>query len=453
MKILSHIRCIGITIILVLSPMAHSQERALNLNEAIAISLVSDPELLSALATKDAGIEAKWASIAPLLPNISVTYQKNPNAKTDTQGNNPSNPLQWSTSSYSSSSQVIQLRQTLFRSRQFLGLAQGLKQEDLALFNYQHAFNQSILRALDYYGSWLNDESQLEYTKQAASTLELRETLFEKMYQKGMASLTDVAKARQEKYRAQMEQSAAKQQHEFSKQAFAGLLNQKNVRPQKLIKTPEPKTLMFKESFQELLDQALNQNHEIRAAEKTLEIANLEVKKNLMDHSPTVDFLAQHSKSDSFSDVAVGRKYETTTFGVVVTIPISQGGAVLSATRQAQANYRKAEADLQNIKNRINREFYKAYEGLGTAKDRWEMALASVKSSQLELDSITKQEKVGLKSKVDIAMAKKNLAESKRDETRAKVEWIMAKAEILAIKGDLEKIIGQEYTSLFSSEF
>lgn len=453
MKILSHIRCIGITIILVLSPMAHSQERALNLNEAIAISLVSDPELLSALATKDAGIEAKWASIAPLLPNISVTYQKNPNAKTDTQGNNPSNPLQWSTSSYSSSSQVIQLRQTLFRSRQFLGLAQGLKQEDLALFNYQHAFNQSILRALDYYGSWLNDESQLEYTKQAASTLELRETLFEKMYQKGMASLTDVAKARQERYRAQMEQSAAKQQHEFSKQAFAGLLNQKNVRPQKLTKTPEPKTLMFKESFQELLDQALNQNHEIRAAEKTLEIANLEVKKNLMDHSPTVDFLAQHSKSDSFSDVAVGRKYETTTFGVVVTIPISQGGAVLSATRQAQANYRKAEADLQNIKNRITREFYKAYEGLGTAKDRWEMALASVKSSQLELDSITKQEKVGLKSNVDIAMAKKNLAESKRDETRAKVEWIMAKAEILAIKGDLEKIIGQEYTSLFSSEF
>lgn len=453
MKILSHIRCIGITIILVLSPMAHSQEKALNLNETIAISLISDPELLSALATKDAGIEAKWASIAPLLPNISVTYQKNPNAKTDTQGNNPSNPLQWSTSSYSSSSQVIQLRQTLFRTRQFLGLAQGLKQEDLALFNYQHAFNQSILRALDYYGSWLNDESQLEYTKQAASTLELRETLFEKMYQKGMASLTDVAKARQEKYRAQMEQSAAKQQHEFSKQAFAGLLNQKHVRPQKLTKTPEPKTLMFKESFQELLDQALNQNHEIRAAEKTLEIANLEVKKNLMDHSPTVDFLAQHSKSDSFSDVAVGRKYETTTFGVVVTIPISQGGAVLSATRQAQANYRKAEADLQNIKNRINREFYKAYEGLGTARDRWEMALASVKSSQLELDSITKQEKVGLKSKVDIAMAKKNLAESKRDETRAKVEWIMAKAEILAIKGDLEKIIGQEYTSLFSSEF
>ena len=436
-----------------LSPIvAHAQqEKLLSLNETVALALISDPELQSSLATKDAGVEAKWASIAPLLPNISLTYQRNPNAKTDTQGANPLNPSQWSTSQYSSSSQVVQIRQTLFRTRQFIGLAQGLKQEDLALLNYQQAFSQAVLRALGSYSSWLNDESQLKYAQQATEALELRERMYEKMYQKGLASLTDVAKAREEKQQDQLERSTAKQQNEFNKQAFYGLIKQKNNRPMNLTKTPGPNTLLFKKNFERLLDPALSQNYEIRAAEKALEIASLEVKKNLLDHSPTVDFLAQHSKSDSFSDVSVGRKYETTTMGVVVTIPISQGGAVLSATRQADANYRKSLADLQTTKNRINREFHKAYEALSTAKDRWELAKNAIKATELELDSIIKQEITGLKSKVDVALAKRNYAEAKRDETKAKTEWILAKAELLSLKGEIESIIGQEYTSLFSS--
>lgn len=453
MNILSPIRALGILSILSFTAFAYAQEKTLTINETVALALVSDPELQSSLATKDAGVEAKWASIAPLLPNVSLTYQRNPNAKTDTQGANPLNPSQWSTSQYSSSSQVVQIRQTIFRTRQFIGLAQGLKQEDLALLNYQHAFSQAVLRALSSYGSWLNDESQLKYAQQATEALELRERMYEKMTQKGLASITDLAKARQEKHRAQLERSTAKQQLEFSKQVFNGLLNQKNIRPAPLTKTPEPNTLLFKENFDHLLDQTLNQNYEIRAAEKALEIANLEVKKNLLDHSPTVDFLAQHSKSDSFSDVAVGRKYETTTMGIVVNIPISQGGAVLSATRQADANLRKAQADLQTTKNRINREFYKSYEALTTAQDRWELAKTAIKATQLELESITKQEAAGLKSKVDVMLAKKNYAEAQRDETRAKTEWILAKAELLSLKGDIDKVVGQEYTSLFSPSF
>ena len=45
-----------------------------------------------------------------------------------------------------------------------------------------------------------DDESQLKYAQQATEALELRERMYEKMTQKGLASITDLAKARQEKH-------------------------------------------------------------------------------------------------------------------------------------------------------------------------------------------------------------------------------------------------------------
>jgi protease secretion system outer membrane protein len=250
-----------------------------------------------------------------------------------------------------------------------------------------------------------------------------------------------------------MELSNAKQQFSFSRQNFLKITGSNNIRPNTLIQTPQPDTLLIDGKFEDLIDRALNNNFEIRAGEKAVEIARLEVLKNIADHSPTVDFIAQYVQSNSASDFTIGNQYKTTQAGVVITVPLYSGGRVTAVTRQADANHRKALADLQSTKNRINANFHKAYEGLNTARERWDMAVASMKANMTDLDSMKKQQNSGLKSKVDVVMAERNLAESQRDETLAKVEWILAKASLMGLMGDIEKIVGQEYTSLFSNQF
>lgn len=430
---------------------AQANLKSVSLNEAVSLSLTNDPDLQSALATRDAGVEAKWLAISQVLPNISYNYQKNPSTKTESS--NASTGGRWVTSHYDALSKSIVLKQPIFRPRQFLGVAQGLKQEDQALLTYDNAFTQAIIRSLGAYGSYLVEEATLKFYEETVKATKLRETALEKMNVAGLASSIDLLRARHEKQRSLMDQSNARQQFTFSRQTFLKITGAQNIRPSLLTQTPQPETLNIDGKFEDLLDRALNNNFEIRAGEKAVEAARLEILKNIADHSPTVDFVAQYVQSNSASDFTIGNQYKTTMAGVMVTVPIFSGGQVTSATRQADANYRKAIADLQSTKNRVNANFHKAYEALNTARDRWDMAVAAMKANLTDLDSMTKQEKAGLKSKLDIAMAQKNLAESQRDETQAKVEWILAKANILGLMGDIEKIVGQEYTSLFSSSF
>lgn len=428
-------------------------EKNLSLNEVVALSLINDPELKSSLAAKDAEVEAKWQGLSALLPSITASYQKNPNVKTDTQGANPFNPSQWTSSNYSATSKVVQLRQPLFRPRQIAAFFQGLDVAGQAEYKYYAALNQAMLRSITSYGNWLTEEANLKFNQASLISAELREIQFEKMQAAGLAGRPDLAQAKTEKHRALMELAIAKQQYQYSKQNLFGLLNDRFIRPAPLTKTPELKTLDLGAQLDDLLSRALINNYEIRSAEKAVEIADLEIKKTYGDHSPTIDLVANHSISDSFSDVAIGKTYKTTSIGVLVSVPIFQGGAIVSTNREAHAKYRKAQADLDTTKNKVTSDFYKSYEALNSAKERWGFAQAAIQSTKLTLESTIKQEKAGLKSKVDIAIAQKDLARAEHDEIQAKVEWLLAKASILSLMGDLEKIIGQEYTSLFSTKF
>jgi len=425
--------------------------QSVTLNEAVSLSLMNDPDLKSALATRDAGVEAKWLAISQILPNITYNFQKYPNTKTESSNVNTTG--QWVTSSYDGQSKSIVFKQPIFRPREFIGVSQGNKQEDQALLTYENAFTQAVIRALGAYGSYLVDEATLKFNEATVQASKVRETAFEKMSGAGLASSIDLLRARHEKQRSLMELSNAKQQFSFSRQNFLKITGSNNIRPNTLIQTPQPDTLLIDGKFEDLIDRALNNNFEIRAGEKAVEIARLEVLKNIADHSPTVDFIAQYVQSNSASDFTIGNQYKTTQAGVVITVPLYSGGRVTAATRQADANHRKALADLQSTKNRINANFHKAYEGLNTARERWDMAVASMKANMTDLDSMKKQQNSGLKSKVDVVMAERNLAESQRDETLAKVEWILAKASLMGLMGDIEKIVGQEYTSLFSNQF
>lgn len=430
-----------------------SSNRLLNLNEVVAQAIQNDPELASAIAGRDAGVEAKWQGLAGLLPSVTASYQKNPSAKSETINPTASNPGTWSTSKYSASSTTAQIRQPLFRPRQIVSFIQGLDQADQAEWRYRTAFNQAIIRSLSAYGDWLIDEANTFFNEASVTAAELKELQISKMRQSGLSATPDVAQSKADKHRAKMELALAKQQFLYSQQNFYGVIGNRSDKPSPLNGTPDPKTLEFTSDFDALLSKALLNNPEIRAAEKAVHIANSEVKKNWADHAPTVDLVASYSDSDNFNDIAIGRRTKTTAAGILVTVPIFQGGSVLSATRQSSANLRKAEADLVAIQNKVRSDFHKAYGALSSARERWSLAHAAIESAKINLLSTSKQEIAGLKSKIDTALAKKNLLQAQRDEIQAKSEWILAKATILGMMGDLESILGQEYIQLFSKNF
>jgi protease secretion system outer membrane protein len=430
-----------------------SNSEKFNLNQVIAKTLSTDPELQSAKASMEAGMEAKWQAGAGLLPTISLSYQRNPNAKTESTFSNSAGTVPLTTSRYASSSTSAQIRQPIFRPRQVFVFLQGLEQSEQAELRYKIALNEAIIRSINIYCDWLIDEQNLVYEKKNKSLSELKEHKVTIMQKNGLASLPDIAQAKADKHKASLGLALATQQFEFSKQNFFNITGQRDISPAYLTGLPDPKTLELNNDFEELLSHALTNNFEIKAAEKVLKIAKLEVKKNISDHSPTIDIVASHTDADSFNDLALGRRTKTTAVGFSVTIPIFQGGAVLSATRQASANLRKAEADLLVLQNRVRSDFYKFYEALKSAKERWELSSAMFEASQITFASISKQEKEGLKNKIDLVTVERNLIQSEKDIVEAKSEWLLSKANILAITGSLENILGNELAELIYKNF
>lgn len=455
LKVLEKFHAVGVYVsIFVLNtfPVVHATtyQKEVGLTEAVSISLANDPELAIGLATKESDSEAKQQALSGLLPNATAIYQRNPNVKSETQSAN-SISQNSTISRYDATSKSIQIKQPIFRPRQLYGYLQGIDKETFAEYEYKTALGNAILRSLGAYSEWLLGESSFNYQEAAVVSAKSRELRVKRMRDKGLASEPDLAQAVAEKNRAQYELSLAKEQFYSAQQNFSELMGQqKSIRPQKLGAEPSSKTLKFSNHFDDLLSKVMSSNFEVLAGRKAIEIAELEYKKSMSDHAPTVDLVASTVDSDSSYDTAIGRRIKTNSIGVLVNIPIYSGGLIVSVNRQAAANIRKARAELALTEKKVRTNFVKLYQSLETAQERWNFSNAAYKSAQLQVTLTKKQVGAGLRAQPDLDAAIKNLAQADLDVTKSKTDWLMAKAQILSMLGEVESIVGQEYAVLFS---
>ena len=79
-------------------------------------------------------------------------------------------------------------------------------------------------------------------------------------------------------------------------------------------------------------------------------IAEREVSRNRAGHLPTLDVVARYNQNDAGGSSFASGRSETTSrsVGLELNVPLFQGGAVSSRTREAAALLTKAEADLDD---------------------------------------------------------------------------------------------------------
>ncbi|WP_161953239.1 TolC family protein, partial [Escherichia coli] len=99
-----------------------------------------------------------------------------------------------------------------------------------------------------------------------------------------------------------------------------------------------------------------------------LEAARLEVEKTQAGHRPTLDLVAQWSRTNSDSVISVNSRYDNKTVGLQLSVPLYAGGYVSSTVRQAVAAEVRArealEATRRDLGVRVHREFRGMTEGV-----------------------------------------------------------------------------------------
>jgi len=152
-------------------------------------------------------------------------------------------------------------------------------------------------------------------------------------------------------------------------------------------------------------------------------------------HLPTIDIVANYGVQDNTSNF--GLRGDTQSVGLELNLPLFEGGAVHSRTKQAQYNYQREKESLTQIKRAVTRQVRNAYRDVVSSISRVKALQATVKSSTSALEATEAGFEVGTRTMVDILTEQRNLFRSKRDYSRSRYDYLINGIKLKEASGSL----------------
>jgi outer membrane protein TolC len=126
------------------------------------------------------------------------------------------------------------------------------------------------------------------------------------------------------------------------------------------------------------------------------------------------------------------------TVGVQLTVPIYQGGAIDSRERQAVAQVREAEAQLELAQHRVRQEVQQAYFAVKESLDRMEALELAVQSAAQVVVANEQSFKAGLRTTLDIVAAQQREAQARLDLQSARLDLVMGRVRLDVSVGEVD---------------
>jgi len=419
------------------SPLA----RADNLLTLYREAVQADAVYLAAQADARASREMKPQALARLLPNVSLggSRYKNTTDQTITDKNigvsAKNDDLKYNTHNY-----VLGMTQPLFRAaafaawRQSQALVAGSEAE-------LHWVKQEVGTRLSIaYFETLLTEANLEVTKAQRDAYLTQLDFAQKAFQAGRGTRTDIDEARSQLDLAAAQTIELQYQLNHARDTLSTLVDRPltplaRLNPERMqLVRPDPDRL------EDWIRKAEAVNPRIVALRASVEAADLQVKKALSGHLPTLDFVAQRVKSvevDRYVDSDIKR--DTTVYGLRFDMPIFAGGETQSQVRQAGAELDKARHQLEMERRRIGLQVRKEFDSVVQGVSWVHAYEQAVKSAEQALASTRKGFMAGTRSTLDILIAEQNLATARRDLNRGRYVYVLARLHLLALVGELNE--------------
>ena len=123
--------------------------------------------------------------------------------------------------------------------------------------------------------------------------------------------------------------------------------------------------------------------------------------------------------------------------GLQVTIPLFQGGGVMSRDREASANRRAAESSLENAKRQSALAARQYYLGVVNGLAQVKALRAAMVSSASALESNKLGYEVGVRINIDVLNAENQVYVTRRDLAKATLDTLMAQLRLKAAVANL----------------
>lgn len=412
--------------------------QAAGLADDLRAALAYDPQWRSALATRDAGIEAEAQGRAGLLPQVSFSGTKG-KASTDSVTQTTTGPREAS-SDYDSYNYALQVRQPLIRPRAWAAYGQGKAQAAHAEAGLRAARQDLAQRVVMAYAEWGHAVASLRAAEIQRDSLEFTLRSASRMFEAGDGTRTDVENARARLAQAEAQRVEAEGLVRNAVLAWRQLTGHETLRAAPVIGTGAAQRLPLEPAaLAEWQAAALAANGQIQALEHALQAAREEVRKTRADHLPSLDAFATRTRSQSDTDVTIGNRYDTTRYGLQLSVPIYSGGAVSSSVRQAAANLRRAESDLEAAKLQLRLQVERDWNTFHSSRAQADAARRSIEAATLALRAARLGIPAGSATRVDEFDAIAQEAMARRDLIHADAKALASWARMMAAADRLDE--------------
>ncbi len=404
-----------------------SGANAQSLSELFVAARDHDASYLSAVANAKAtnarGNQA-WAGMLP-----QVTYSAD---KFETDDNiTKSNPTR------DSDSQTLTIRQPLFQVGSFLGVAQGSHTRDIAERQLLAAEQELVIRITQAYFDVLSANDNVTVVQAQKQAVSEQLAAAKRNFEVGTSTVTDSREAQARFDLVVAQEIAAQNDLRVKRLALEQLVGIKDVQP-KPLKVPVALPNIAPMELQAWLDQAQANNALLQQAQSQKNIANLESKKSMANHLPTLDLIAQQKKTYGYSSFSNSYgSTDNTSIGFQLNVPLFAGFAHHNKIRETLHLQDKAQADLDKAQRDVMQATRSAFFGVQAGLSQVKALEAAEASSQVSLDANKLGYQVGVRINIDVLNAQTQLYQTKRDLAQARYNVLLGQLRLKQASGTL----------------
>jgi len=429
-------------------------------------ALLHDPEYQSAIAERDAGVENLEQARAALLPQVSSNLQRSVN-DTDSRSETALGPVERSFNNYPAYSASVQVRQALYRPKAWATLALGRAQAELAELRLLAARQDLALRLLGAHSDWAAASIAATAAEESISVHERMVRNAQRQFRAGDTTRTEVEVAQARLRQVQSQLVEARITLGNAQLAWAQITG--GVAPRLVGGAPNPQAaavpagrmmsgatddpaqmspLALSERLAEDLprglgtlarwqESALEANPQVRAQRVAVRAAGEDLRRAKADQYPAADVFASRSQSKSAFDNTIGNEFRTSQIGVQVSVPIYTSGAISSAIRQAEANLRRAESDLQVVIARLSLQIDRDWRTLEAARAEALAQRRTVEALGVVMEAATRGRVAGVASSAEEDHAIIQLFAAGRSLGNANARALISWSRLMAALGAL----------------
>lgn len=400
---------------------------------------VQDPVFLASQARLRAAEEKVPQGRALLLPNVGLNANTTYNhfKTTLTNPGFAGLPL-GGNGNYNSNGYTVSLSQPVFRLQDWIQFDEAHLQVAAARAQFRSAEQDLIIRAAQaYFGVLLAiDNVELVRAQKEAISEELQQA--KQNFDVGTATITDTNEAQARYDLVSAQEIAALSDLEVKKRTLATLIGKMPGQLDAVNAKFEP-SLPVPDDAGKWVEAALKGNPDLISSQILEKIAEKEVQKRRAGHLPTLSVVASYSDNSASGGplLDLASRTKQSAVGLQFNLPIFQGGAISSQTREAAADLERSKDDEEGASRNAELNARQAFLGVESGMAQVKALEQALTSSKTMLESTKLGQDVGVRTAVDVLNAQQQLYSARRDLYKARYDYLISELKLKAASGSL----------------